>query len=282
MSKLLQKIPDQSIAKKIKDLEQKSQGIAKIPHDAFYIVRLDGRSFSKFTKTKLFNKPFDNDFLQTMIETTKEIHKKFHCVTSYTHSDEITLYFKRNEIDDKGNFTGYHLFDGKTHKILSLTASTASVYFNKFLLKLLNEHDRYELIEYVNEKLPTFDSRIIICEDEVTFAEHAQFRAMDCFRNCISSYSRFYYSAKELHKKTISEQIKMLKDKHFDITNISLDYLRGVYIKNTQVDHEAINPKTKKMEKTKRTRQVRIHHKPNAKEITKTVDFILQKYYFEK
>ena len=52
------------------------------------VVRLDGRSFSKFTKSF---EPFDEDMLQAMVATTKFLVEESNAVIGYTQSDEITL-----------------------------------------------------------------------------------------------------------------------------------------------------------------------------------------------
>ncbi len=58
-----------------------------------FVVRLDGRSFSKFTHK--FTKPFDIVFIKAMGKTMIDLVDEFEAQTGYTHSDEITLIFNQ-------------------------------------------------------------------------------------------------------------------------------------------------------------------------------------------
>ena len=96
-----------------------------LPCESF-IVRLDGRSFSKFTKK--FYKPFDIVFVKAMCKTMTDLVDEFDVQTGYTHSDEITLIF--NSKCSKEEYALFllgqvekkdlriHLFDGRIQKIL--------------------------------------------------------------------------------------------------------------------------------------------------------------------
>jgi len=115
-----------------------------LPCESF-IVRLDRRSFSKFTKK--FVKPFDITFVKTMAHTMVDLVKEFDVQTGYTHSDEITLIFDskctKKEYEqylegkiDKSKIK-IHFFDGRIQKIITLISSYCSVRFNYHLEKLI-------------------------------------------------------------------------------------------------------------------------------------------------
>ena len=53
------------------------------------VARIDGRSFHNFTKG--LNRPFDEDFSNAMIETTKHLVKHTGATIGYAQSDEISL-----------------------------------------------------------------------------------------------------------------------------------------------------------------------------------------------
>ncbi len=111
------------------------------------IVRLDGRSFSKFTKG--MKKPFDESFRQAMIEVTKYLVEQTHAKIGYTQSDEITLVLYTENLQ-----AGSVLFDGRVQKIASNFASMASV---KFLLEM---QKRFPEKVSVEKTLPSFDARV--------------------------------------------------------------------------------------------------------------------------
>jgi len=64
------------------------------PH-MFTIVHIDGRNFSRLTRTDLKLKPFDQTIRNGMIETVKHLMNNtgFKCVFGFTQSDEISILF---------------------------------------------------------------------------------------------------------------------------------------------------------------------------------------------
>lgn len=98
------------------------------------VIRCDGRSFHTFTKK--FQKPFDEVLIKTMQETMKYLCENIQgCVLGYTQSDEITLIL----IDYK-KITSSAFFDYEVQKICSITASMATMAFNKFLKENIDEY----------------------------------------------------------------------------------------------------------------------------------------------
>jgi tRNA(His) 5'-end guanylyltransferase len=68
------------------------------------VARLDGRSFSKFTKS--MTKPFDIDMTAIMQEVTKYLVKETGADIGYTQSDEITLVFWQRDYGSDVFFAG--------------------------------------------------------------------------------------------------------------------------------------------------------------------------------
>lgn len=83
------------------------------------VVRLDGRSFSKFTQ-KHFQKPFDPAFKAAMVKTTEALMQDLHGIYAWTSSDEISIVLPPE-------WAGY----GRSlEKTLSLSASLAGSTFS--------------------------------------------------------------------------------------------------------------------------------------------------------
>ena len=211
-----------------------------------FIVRLDGNSFSKFTKQ--MKKPFDDNFMKAMCLTAGDLLDKFHPKTAYTHSDEITLIFPcalTKEEHECGENKA-HLFNGKHSKIISLCSSYCSIRFNYHLVKLMNEHkDEYpeRYINLINEQMQIFDARIITFGDKsYEIVNHQIWRSIyDCHRNAVSTYTDSLYSHKESEKKNTSEKIKMLEDKGLFWKDVPLYYKHGVYCKKDYYNKETEN-----------------------------------------
>ena len=89
----------------------------------FTIIRIDGRNFSRLTRTDLKLKPFDLTIRNCMIETVKRLmyNTGFKCVFGFTQSDEISILFdSRYQVIN-------NTFAGKIRKFNSILASEASV-----------------------------------------------------------------------------------------------------------------------------------------------------------
>ena len=90
------------------------------------IIRLDGCHFHIFTRG--FKKPFDEVLVKSMQATMKYLCKNIQgCVLGYTQSDEITLVL----VDYKELNTSAW-FDYEVQKMCSISASMATMAFNKF------------------------------------------------------------------------------------------------------------------------------------------------------
>jgi tRNA(His) 5'-end guanylyltransferase len=185
-------------------------------------IRIDGRSFHSFTKN--FDRPFDDILIKSMQETTKYLCENIQgCVLGYTQSDEITLILVDYKTLDTSAF-----FDYEVQKVVSISASMATMAFNKFFVK--NCHDWCE--EYIDfddllndkeskfaklfgayskacEKGAMFDSRCFnIPKEEVTNLIY--WRQLDATRNSIQMVGQANFSHKELHGKSCNEIQDML------------------------------------------------------------------------
>jgi tRNA(His) guanylyltransferase len=228
----------------------------KIKPSESYVIRLDGRSFSKFTKK--FVKPFDLVFVKAMCMTMQDLVEEFEAQTGYTHSDEITLIFnakcteleefeyletkiykecKRDSEKDAQTVRTsnlkelpIHMFKGRIQKILSLVSSYCSVRFNYHLSNLIepiktNYDDKF--VELIKSYRQMFDSRIMIFEEKIKheILNHQIWRSIhDCERNAISTYAYTYFGSKKIMNKNCKEMIQMMKDEK----NLDWDWDRGV------------------------------------------------------
>ena len=92
-----------------------------------YMIRLDGKGFSKMIKKWKCKKPFDERFNKAMNYASKKIFDIIPNIKTIWHgSDEISVWFECENVADM-------YFEGRIQKLVSLVASTVSVYFNKKL-----------------------------------------------------------------------------------------------------------------------------------------------------
>lgn len=183
------------------------------------ILRLDMRAGHSFTKG--FKRPFDEVFIKSMQNTAKYLCENIqNSKLSYQQSDEITLLL----VDyDKLNTDCF--FDYRVDKLCSITASMATMAFNKFFENYVNEYrfskwdgiSKYEdgthgyiqtLLNAVG-KGAMFDARCFnIPKEEVTNLVY--WRQLDASRNSIQMVGQVNFSHKELQNKSCNDIQDML------------------------------------------------------------------------
>lgn len=162
------------------------------------VIRLDGNSFSKFTKKNKFTKPFDERMTRAMkVATEKVMEYCSHVVLGYTQSDEITIIL--NKMSEEDEF----FMGGRVNKICSLLASKCSVEFNKALAK--EGVDAHGI----------FDCRVFnTTKDDAINALY--WRQLDCWKNCVSIIAHTLLTG-SMHKVSTKEKIKRLKEEGIDV-----------------------------------------------------------------
>ena len=172
------------------------------------MIRIDGKAFHTFTRG--FQKPFDDILIKSMQETMKYLCENIQgCVFGYTQSDEITLV-----LVDYKKLTSSAWFDYEVQKICSISASMATMIFNKFFRQNVEEYT--ENYKYTNnlitnkiintywcavERGAMFDSRCFnVPKEEVT--NFVYWRQLDATRNSIQMVGQANFSHKQLQGKS--------------------------------------------------------------------------------
>lgn len=200
-------------------------------------IRIDGKAFHTFTRG--FQKPFDEVLIKSMQETMKYLCENIQgCVLGYTQSDEITLI-----LVDYKKLTSSAWFDYEVQKICSIAASMATIAFNKFFEKYVDEYrfskwdgaSKYEdgtwryiqtLLNAV-DKGATFDARCFnIPKEEVTNLVY--WRQLDASRNSIQMVGQANFSHKELQNKSCNDiQDMLMTQKAINWNDLSTYQKRG-------------------------------------------------------
>lgn len=194
------------------------------------IIRLDGKAFHTFTKG--LKRPYDEVFHNTMNATMKYLCENIQgCKLGYTQSDEITLL-----LTDYDTLTTAAWFDYNVQKICSVSASMATMAFNKFFQKNFNEifaygkdePEEYTRILFKKLGLAMFDSRCFnIPEDEVTNC--LVWRQQDATRNAIQMLGQCNFSHKELQNKSCNDiQDMLMTQKGINFNDMPTEFKRGV------------------------------------------------------
>lgn len=181
------------------------------------ITRIDGKSFHTFTKG--FKKPFDDILIKTMQETMKYLCENIQgCVLGYTQSDEISLV-----LVDYAELTTDAWFGNNLQKMCSVSASMATLAFNKAFTRNISKQSKRLYTEHLEEKDASyietleiamnkgamFDSRVFtIPKEEV--CNYMLWRQQDATRNSILSVGQANFSHKDLHGKSCNNIQDML------------------------------------------------------------------------
>ena len=179
-------------------------------------IRIDGKAFHTFTRG--FRKPFDDVLITSMQQTMKYLCENIQgCVLGYTQSDEITLILVDYQTLDTCAW-----FDYEVQKLCSISASMATMAFNKYFTFNLDEYRRnslengtefdrtyWETLIKAAEKGAMFDARCFnIPKEEVTNLIY--WRQLDATRNSIQMAGQSYFSHSELHGKSCNDIQDML------------------------------------------------------------------------
>lgn len=187
------------------------------------IIRLDGKAFHTFTRG--FKKPFDDILTEAMQQTMLTLCKEIQgCVLGYTQSDEITLVLTDYE---KLETTAW--FDYDVQKVCSVSASIATLAFNRCFMDIIDENPVYssDFHVYAATKGALFDSRCFnVPKEEVTNC--VLWRQQDAIRNSINSVGQANFSHKELQGLSTNQVLeKLLTEKQVDWNSMSIHLQRG-------------------------------------------------------
>ena len=180
--------------------------------EIYIVARLDGRNFTKLTKeTGKFEVPFDIQFRDLMVETTKHLMNcGFNVIYGFTESDEISLLFDK----------GIDLFGRKLRKYNSILAGEASA---KFSLLFNN--------------IGVFDCRICQLTNKELVIDYFRWRNEDAHRNALNAHCYWMLrkdgidkkeATKILERKSISEKNELLFSKGINFNDLPNWQKRGI------------------------------------------------------
>lgn len=214
------------LAKRMKDYEMRDRYFLqkRIP----VAIRVDMRAGHTFTKG--FERPFDKVFMKSMQETAKYMCENMEKAKfAYVQSDEITII-----LVDYDTLETDCWFNYRTDKLCSISASMATMAFNRFFAQEVDKwgiktfgYEWYEGgtndLEVANSpewklseiyskainKGAMFDARCFnIPKEEVTNLIY--WRQLDAMRNSIQMVGQAYFSPAKLKDKTCNDIQDML------------------------------------------------------------------------
>lgn len=224
------------------------------------IIRIDGKAFHSFTRG--LKKPFDEIFVKSMQDTMKYLCENIQgCVLGYTQSDEITLV-----LIDYQSREASAWFDNNIQKMISISASMATLAFNKAWHDntlhiqlpatfefMPDEKQTYWLKKYHTyhdkEWKAAFDSRVFTLPKEEV-VNCLIWRQQDATRNSIQSVGQANFSHNQLHSKNCNDiQDMLMLEKNINWNDYPTHLKRGSccikkpFVINKGTEQEAVRNK---------------------------------------
>ena len=183
-----------------------------LPRRTYIIIRVDGKAFHTYTKG--LKNPFDDEFMDDMDNTAAYMCKNIMGAKfAFIQSDEISILLTDfEEIATQG------WFDNNLQKMCSVSASMATLSFNKLRVSRSN-----------NYSVPwaEFDSRVFQIPQKSEVENYFIWRQQDTVRNSIQSVAYSLYSHKELQGKKTNDMQEMIFQKGINWNNYASKYKRG-------------------------------------------------------
>ena len=166
-----------------------------------------------------FDRPFDKDLMEMMNLTAAYLCTNVQgCKMAYVQSDEISLL-----LTDFEKIATDAYFDGNIQKIVSITASMASAFFNDTVRQSTSLNEKFT-------SLALFDSRVFTIPDSIEVENYFVWRQQDCTRNSISMTAQSLYTHEELDGKNSNQMQDMCFEKGVNWNDLPSEYKRGRFV----------------------------------------------------
>lgn len=201
------------------------------------VARIDGRSFSTFTRD--LDRPFCRSLHNLMVSTTRHLVEETGALIGYTQSDEISLVFWQRD------FNTQIWFGGKIQKMVSQLAAQATGAFNSKLAVYLPTK-----VDDRGWSFPSFDARAWSVPNQTEATNAILWREQDATKNSVSQACRAHFSHKEMEGKGRSDQMDLLMSKGINWNDYEPWCKRGTYVRRIKTyrpyssgELEALPPK---------------------------------------
>ena len=226
----------------------------------YLVVRIDGRSFSRLTEERGFERPFDENFSKMMTATVRHLMDcGFRTTYGYTQSDEISLLFNKDESS----------FSRKTRKFNSVLAGEASAAFSCQL-----------------GVAAAFDCRVVPLPSVESVQDYFVWRQEDAARNALNGWCYWTLrkdnvSAREagalLNARPMAWKYAFLKDHGIDFDQVPLWQRRGIGIYYEEYLKDSVNGITGEPVRVMRRRFVENRELPTKEEYKNLITSIIER-----
>jgi tRNA(His) guanylyltransferase len=200
-----------------------------LPRRSYVIIRVDGRAFHTFTRH--CQRPFDHELIGDMNAVAVALCEQISGAQfAFAQSDEVSLLvtdFQSNQTEA--------WFDNSQSKMESLSASIATVAFNRSRLTRLVRQQGVEAME-AQTAWAAFDSRAFLVPDINEVANTFLWRQQDATRNSIQMVAQAHFGHHELEGMSTDQmQEKLWQERGINWNDIAPMLKRGRFIEKQTV-----------------------------------------------
>lgn len=197
----------------------------RLPPNAWTVIRVDGRSFSRYTESR-FEKPFDARFRDLMLTSARALATELNALYTYTESDEISLLLPRN----------WSLFDREVEKAVSVSAGIASAAFS-----------------FAAGECAHFDARIWVGATDADVVDYFRWRQSDATRCALNGWVYWTLrkegadvaeATKAMERQSVAWKNETLFERGINFNELPLWQRRGVGLRWEVYEVPATNPQT--------------------------------------
>lgn len=187
------------------------------------VIRIDGRSFHRFSDAHGFKKPNDLDALNLMNECAKSVMEDLaDIVFAYGISDEYSFVIRKES----------NLYKRRTSKLVSVVVSLfAATYVFKW-----RDHFPDKQLQYP----PAFDGRAVCYPEDSVLRDYLAWRQVDChinnqYNTCIWSMIKAGKSKDCAHNELKGTRADLKNELLFKTYGINYNDLPGIFRKGSYV-----------------------------------------------
>lgn len=184
-----------------------------VPRRTYLVIRIDGRGFHTFTRKmeRPYCRPLADALDQAAIGLCSEM---IGCRFAYGQSDEYSFL-----LTDFEKETSSLWFDGNVQKIVSVSASLFTGYFNR---------------AFGSERVAAFDSRVLVISQRSEVEKYFLWRQLDASANSLNMLASAHHSHEDLVGKSTQEKHEMLFAKGVNWSKQPADFKRGRVVRRAE------------------------------------------------
>src|SRR4051812_3367850 len=177
-----------------------------VPRRTYVVIRIDGRGFHTFTRN--LPRPYSRQLADALDDAAVSLcQEMIGCRFAYGQSDEYSFLLTDFEKDNAPLW-----FDGNVQKIVSVSASLFTAYFNR---------------AFPSGKVAAFDSRVLVISQRSEVEKYFLWRQLDASANSLNMLASAHYPHGELVGKSNTEKHELLFAKGVNWAKQAADFKRG-------------------------------------------------------